>query len=189
MVANVLCRRYVSFDIVINLYIWWVNWMKKEEINIWWAGLKFIFCKNKYYELALQHDMKLDPPVSGINETDEEKKAKYNRKCAAYSEQLTKSIEKIRNGFWGSFKILIYITVIVMLFCFFSGSINYNLSVDFNKVLSFFGTFLASWGTLMALGEGIQTYGGQTFPEKTHPVLFKILFIPGVVLMLLGIAI
>ena len=70
---------------------------------------------------------------------------------------------------------------------FQSGTVHLFYPIDIAKCLTFIGTFLASWATLFELGGAIATWKGEALHEKIHPVLFTLLFVPGVCLILSGI--
>jgi hypothetical protein len=69
---------------------------------------------------------------------------------------------------------------------FQSGTVHLFYPIDTAKCLTFIGTFLASWATLFELGGAIATWKGEALHEKIHPVLFTLLFVPGVCLILCG---
>lgn len=54
------------------------------------------------------------------------------------------------------------------------------------KYLTLIGTAIPTIGTLSFLGWEIQTYGGDTPPEKLNKNLLKLTYIVGIVLVILG---
>ena len=58
--------------------------------------------------------------------------------------------------------------------------------IDIGKALSFVGGSLAAWATLFELGGYVETYGRNQLHELLHPVLFRVIFLPGLALAALG---
>lgn len=60
--------------------------------------------------------------------------------------------------------------------------------LDWTRGLSFIGTALVGWAALFELGgEGLASWGGETLSELVHPIIFQILFIPGLFCLLCSI--
>lgn len=66
------------------------------------------------------------------------------------------------------------------------GRISLDQPLDIGKALSFVGAFLAGWATLFELGGYVVTYSGNQLHELLHPVLFRIVFLPGLAIAALG---
>ncbi|MCU7838543.1 MAG: hypothetical protein KZQ94_04065 [Candidatus Thiodiazotropha sp. (ex Troendleina suluensis)] len=79
--------------------------------------------------------------------------------------------------------------IIALTVGYYLGSIKPSLSINYSLLSTFIGTFLASWATLMELGSGFATWSGKALHGLIHPAMFKLLFIPGVCLLFIGIAI
>ena len=88
-----------------------------------------------------------------------------------------------------SFSLVLLGAIIAVTVAYLSGNINSSYPLNVAKCLTFIGSFLASWATLMELGGALATWKGEALHEKIHPVLFQLLFVPGVCLVLTGISI
>jgi hypothetical protein len=66
------------------------------------------------------------------------------------------------------------------------GSISFTLPPSPSKIFSCIGGVLAAWSTLYELGGSMVTYSGRSLHEMLHKFIFKLLFIPGVVLSFIG---
>jgi hypothetical protein len=72
--------------------------------------------------------------------------------------------------------------VVALLF----GRVAPDRPIDWAKFLSLAGGVLAGWATLFELGGYVATFSGEQLHEVVHPVLFRALFLPGLLLAGLG---
>ena len=93
----------------------------------------------------------------------------------------------IRHAIWSSFVAVAITAVVAIAIAFSFGKVAFELPLSWPKLFSLLGGFLAAWATLMELGGFIKTYSGQTLPELIHPVFFRLLFIPGTLLVMVGL--
>jgi hypothetical protein len=94
------------------------------------------------------------------------------------------STDEILKAFWSAFWIMAFTAFIAAGIGMYLGKVEPSMSIDWNKVMTFGGSFLIGWATLMELGGNIPVWDGNAFPQLTHTVLFKIIFTPGVLLLL-----
>lgn len=94
--------------------------------------------------------------------------------------------KKVDRAISASFLYIFTVALIALLIATAQGKIHYSLNFNFSLLSIFIGTFLTSWATLMALGENMRTWSGEALHELIHPIIFKIIFIPGTLLILAG---
>lgn len=67
------------------------------------------------------------------------------------------------------------------------GKVDPSLPVAHGKVLSTVGGMLAAWATLFELGGYVDdSFSGETLDELVRPMLFRAIFLPGLVVATIG---
>ena len=89
-------------------------------------------------------------------------------------------------GLSAAFLVILIFSSIGLLLAFAFGKVAFFLPVAEGKLLSVVGAFLAGWATLFELGGFVETFDGQALHEVIRPILFRVLFLSGVVLATLG---
>jgi hypothetical protein len=161
--------------------------MEFKRANTYQAVFFFLFARKKYISLAVNHGMAVnleDPDLRRRYQEGLFPPEGWERESSANAIEAAKQVSK---GLWGSFLAILIVAVIASLAGYMKGTINLAFAFDHGKALSYVGTFFASWATLMELGGGLATFSGEALHELIHPTMFKLLFIPGVCLLLLGI--
>lgn len=139
--------------------------------------------------MAIVHNMAINLEASDLRakyEKDEYPKAGWETEAKKYAEEDANYIQSrlITSLSW----VLLGAIIATIVACLL-GNINLSYPLSAEKCLTFIGSFLASWATLMELGGVLATWKGEALHEKIHPVLFQLLFVPGVCLVLTGILI
>jgi hypothetical protein len=105
----------------------------------------------------------------------------------AYRSSYAEMTAEIRFALWGSFATIALVSLAAIAVGVLNGSISSTLSYDVPKVITFSGTALVAWATLMELGGSFTVWDGPGFPQIAHKILFKCIFVPGVALLLAGL--
>jgi hypothetical protein len=66
------------------------------------------------------------------------------------------------------------------------GAVNLTLPIDCLRACNVLGSALVGWATLFGLGTSKPVWDGNALPDLVGPVIFRILFVPGLVLALVG---
>jgi hypothetical protein len=66
------------------------------------------------------------------------------------------------------------------------GALAFGRPVDVAKVCNAVGTALASWATLFGLGTAKSVWGGTALIDQIAPLVFRVIFLPGASLLVLG---
>jgi hypothetical protein len=67
-----------------------------------------------------------------------------------------------------------------------SGAVHPTFPMSAPKTLTFVGTSLMAWATVLGLGTPPSTWGGPALHDRIIPKLFLVIFLPGAVLALFG---
>ncbi|MEJ1359326.1 MAG: hypothetical protein RPU64_04805 [Candidatus Sedimenticola sp. (ex Thyasira tokunagai)] len=162
---------------------------KYRRANMLLAVLLFFTNRKKYLELAVTHAVALNFDNHALIEKFEEGDQDFINKTEERIRHDSTEMSKVVDiSLWISFFYILLVSIIAFSVAYISGSINFSLPLEYSKVSIFIGTILVAWPTLMELGGKLQTWGGESLPELTHKVIFKILFIPGACLLLIGAA-
>lgn len=102
-------------------------------------------------------------------------------------ENAEKAANHVLHKLFISFCWIIAVSTIAIVVGFITGGLNMFFPFDITKGLTFIGTFLVSWATLFELGGALATWKGEALHEKVHPIIFQLLFLPGICLFLLVI--
>ena len=163
-----------------------VDSVEYKTANKFKAVLLFLFAREKYLVLAIRHGMAINLEANDLKKRYEEggypndgwegEAIESARKCASHVARM------LFNAFlW--ILLAIFVTIAVGMYL---GTINCMFPFNASKMLTFAGIALASWATLFELGGGIATCSGKALHELIHPVIFQFLFIPGVLMILIG---
>ena len=163
--------------------------MEYKQANLIIGTLYLLFSQKKYTEMAIRHNMAINLEAKDLCAKHE--KGEYPR--AEWDVEARENARKAANHLlfklFKSFCWVLAGTAVAITVGFQSGGVHLFYPIDIGKCLTFIGTFLASWATLFELGGAIATWKGEALHEKIHPILFTLLFVPGVCMILSGIVI
>lgn len=92
----------------------------------------------------------------------------------------------VRSGLARSFSVTVIFVFLGLCVALAVGSLDPDLPISWSKVFSVIGGGLAAWATLFELGGYVATYGGKAAHEIARPALFKLIFLPGLAIAVLG---
>jgi hypothetical protein len=157
-----------------------------ERAPLWPALIALFFNEEKYLDLAMSHGMAVDLEAADLA-------AKY--KAGTFPKPgweedarvlARQGREELLSAFRSSLVVLVAITFLAIASLSIAGNISPDLPVAWAKVFSAVGGFLTAWATLFALGSIWRSWDGVALHELVHPKLFKLLFLPGVFLAIVG---
>lgn len=155
-----------------------------KRANLLLATLCFLFVRKKYLSMAVSHGMAVKLEAADLRSAYEKgdwPKEDWEQEAMEVAEKAANHIQsKLVDSFiWVALGAAVAIGI-----GYGAGSLSITCPISHSKVVSFLGLFLASWATLMELGGALATFKGEALHELIHPVLFQILFIPGVAMAL-----
>lgn len=159
-----------------------------QRANIFKAVIYFLFSRKRYIDLAVDHGMALN-----LEAKDQLKRAEEGGESVLkgweenYRSGYINMTMTIRKALWEALAFIMLVAFIAVLVGINFGKISSSLSIDYMRIAVFLGTFLTGWATLMELGGSLHTWDGGSLPELTHQAIFKVLFVPGVCLIFVGI--
>lgn len=103
-----------------------------------------------------------------------------------YRADYAKMTIEIDRALWSALRIIVVVVVLSLGIAGFLGRVGVLLPLDHVKATTFFGSTLIAWATLMELGGDFPVWDGKAFPQLAHTVVFKSIFVPGVLLVLTG---
>ncbi len=161
--------------------------MEFKRANLFLSTLCLIFAKKKYIESAINHNMAINLEAKDLQAKYEKGEYPHQGWEIGARQDAEGDANHVRHKLFISFCSILVISTIAIAFGFITGVLHMSLSLDIAKCLTFIGTFLASWATLFELGGALATWKGEALHEKVHPIIFQLLFLPGVCLILLVI--
>lgn len=160
--------------------------MEFKRANKLKAVVLFFFSQKRYHALAVSHSMAVDLEAKDL-------RAAFEKGTFPSEEQRTKSDENIRwftshlhKKLRESFLWVLSACVVALASAYIAGTLSAILEPSISRILVFVGSAFVGWATVFELGGGIATMSGQALHEVIHPVIFKIIFIPGLLLLLTG---
>ncbi len=162
---------------------------KFKKTNAYKGVFLFLFLRRKYISLAINHGMAVNLQSPDLLKQYQEGKFPKEGWGIEAEKSAIQAANQISRGLWSSFSFILLITSIALCAGYVNGTVHPSFSFNYSLLASFIGTYLASWATLMELGGGFATYSGEALHELIHPAMFKLLFIPGVCFILLGIVV
>jgi hypothetical protein len=157
-----------------------------ERQNTALALLAFFFRRSRYVAMAVDHGM-------AINLEAPDLLAGFHRGTfpqqgweAEATSRARESAAEVQQALLGTLIMSVSATVLAFLVLFLAGKIAPDLPFALPKFLGAAGGFLAGWATLFELAGVPRTWSGEALHEKLHPLLFCALFLPGLLLALLG---
>ena len=163
--------------------------MEFKRANTYKAVFLFLFSRKRYISLAINHGMAINLEASDLRKRHEEGTFPSEGWEAEAEKSAKDAAIQVSRGFWGSFFLILLVAFISICVAYINDTVHPSYSVNYNLLATFLGSFLASWATLMELGGGFATFSGEALHELIHPAMFKLLFVPGVCLILLGVVV
>lgn len=162
--------------------------MNYQHASMFKALIYFFFAKKKYINLAVQDGMAARLEAEDLRKLAQERGveilSQWEENCHDDSKMMTNTIYY---ALWSSFAFVISAGILAAAVGWNLGKISITFQVDCIKVLALFGSGLLGWATLFELGSSLNTWDGESLPERTHKIVFKLIFIPGLCFLFLSI--
>ena len=95
----------------------------------------------------------------------------------------------INAALWSAFWTIVVVIAISTGVAAYLDRVGPSLPLDTVRSMTFVGSALVAWATLMELGGDFPVWDGKAFPQLAHTVIFKAIFVPGVLLVLTSVLI
>jgi hypothetical protein len=154
------------------------------------GAIMFLWSKRTFIEMAVQHGMacnlESEDQLKRANERGQELLKHWEEQ---YRSGYTKMTIAIDTALWWALSIILVVVVLSLGIAWLLGRVSLSLPLDHIKATTFVGSTLIAWATLMELGGDFPVWDGKAFPQLAHAVVFKSIFVPGVLLVLTGMLI
>lgn len=154
------------------------------------GAMVLFLSKSKFIDMSVQHGM-----ACNLEAEDQMKLARENGKEVLdrwekrYRRDYTEMTNEIKSALFSSLLSILAVSILAFGIACYFGYINFSMPIDYSKTITFIGSMIIAWATLMELGGDFNTYDGKAFPQQAHSIIFKSLFVPGVFLVLIGLLI
>jgi hypothetical protein len=148
----------------------------------------FFLSKKRFIEMAV-----LDGMAHNLEQDDQRKRAEeggsplLERWEEHYRSDYAKMTDAINAALWSAFWTIVIVIAISTGIAIYLGRVSLLLPFDIVRYLTFVGSALIAWATLMELGGDFPVWDGKAFPQLAHTVIFKAIFVPGVLLVLTSV--
>ena len=142
--------------------------------------------RRRYIDAVVAHEMALNlesPELRKLFEEGKYPKPEWEQEARIEAERRA---HRLKTGLFSSVRTTSMIFAAGVGMSLLQGKTHPDLPVDLGKVVSAFGGFLAAWATLFELGGYAETYRGKSLHELLHPLIFRVLFLSGVLLAVVG---
>jgi hypothetical protein len=154
----------------------------------YFGAIMFLCSKRRFIEMAVQHGMacnlESEDQLKRANERGQDLLKQLEER---YRTDYTKMTIEIDAALWWALRIILAVVVLSLVIAGLLGRVSLSLPLDYVKVTTFVGSTLVAWATLMELGGDFPVWDGKAFPQMAHTVVFKSIFVPGVLLVLTGV--
>jgi hypothetical protein len=156
------------------------------KANVYKAVFLFLFARERYIDMAARHVVAANLAAPDQKRRIDDGEIDLNVWMKMFADQSTVAANDLDKGLWVSFLSIAIVALLSIGLAFAYGSVDPSLDFNWTRVITFIGTFLASWATLMELGGSFRSWDGDALHELIHPLMFKILFVPGACLIFIG---
>lgn len=150
----------------------------------------FFLSRKKFVEMAV-----LDGMALNLEQEDQRKRAEEGGSTLLkqweehYRSDYAKMTTEINAALWSAFWTIVVVVAISAGIAAYLDRASLSLPLDIVRSITFIGSGLVAWATLMELGGDFPVWDGKAFPQLVHTVIFKAIFVSGVLLVLTGILI
>ena len=150
----------------------------------------FFVSKSKFLDMAVAHGM-----ACNLEADDQRKRADdggsdvLKRWEETYRSDYTKMTTEINAALWSAFWTIVVVVVIAIGVAANLDRIGLLLPLDPVRAVTFIGSALVAWATLMELAGDFPVWDGKAFPQLAHTVIFKVIFLSGILLVLSSVLI
>jgi len=150
----------------------------------------FFLSKKRFIEMGVLHGMAVNLERQDQQRAVEDRGVQLlNQWEEQYRSDYTTMTNAINAALWSAFWTIVIVVAIAIGIATFLDRISPSLPLDTVRSMTFAGSALVAWATLMELGGDFPVWDGKAFPQLAHTVIFKTIFVPGVLLILTSVLI
>ena len=148
----------------------------------------FFLSKKKFIEMAVLHGMAINLEADDQRKHVEDRGTQLLKQWEEqYRADYAKMTNEINAALWSALWAILFVIAVSTGIAGYFQRINPSLPIDAIRFVTYLGSALVAWATLMELGGDFPVWDGKAFPQLAHTVIFKAIFLPGVLLVLMGI--
>ena len=156
--------------------------------NPYLGACLFFLSKKKFIEMAVLHGMAINLEAEDQRQRVEDRGTELLKQWEEhYRSDYVKMTDEINVALWSAFWAILVVIAISTGVAGYFQRVSPSLPIDTVRFLTYVGSALVAWATLMELGGDFPVWDGKAFPQLAHTVIFKTIFLPGVLLVLTGI--
>lgn len=158
--------------------------------NPYLGACVFLLSKKKFIEMAVLDGMALNLEQEDQRKRVEESGPQLLKQWEEhYRSDYTKMTNAINAALWSAFWTIAVVIALSAGVAAYLERLSPSLPLDIVRSTTFVGSALVAWATLMELGGDFPVWDGKAFPQLAHTVVFKAIFVPGVLLVLTSVLI
>ena len=158
--------------------------------NPYLGACVFFLSKKKFVEMAVLDGMALNLEHEDQRKRVEESGSQLLKQWEEhYRSDYATMTNAINAALWSAFWAIVVVIAIATGVAAYLDRVGPSLPLNTVKSMTFAGSALVAWATLMELGGDFPVWDGKAFPQLAHTVIFKAIFLPGVLLILTSVLI
>jgi hypothetical protein len=150
----------------------------------------FFVSKSKFIDMAVAHGM-----ACNLEADDQRTRAAEGGSAVlkqwekTYRSDYTEMTIVINAALWSAFWIIVIVVALAIGVAANLDRLGLSLPLDPVRAVTFIGSALVAWATLMELAGDFPVWDDKAFPQLAHTVIFKIIFLSGILLVLTSVLI
>jgi len=156
------------------------------QVSPWRALLPLLFRRPRYVDLAVSHAVALCLRSSQYRDLHARGEFPSPSWESATRQNLEPAAQKLVRSLAASLFMTAAFVVGALVVAWLLGRVAPDRPLDVGKTLSLVGGSLAGWATLFELGGYVETFSREQLHELLHPVLFRVIFLPGLAIAAIG---
>ena len=148
----------------------------------------FFVSKKKFVDMPVLHGM-----ACNLEADDQRKRAGKDglpllkQWEETYRSDYADMTREINVALWSAFWTMVVVIALSTSVAAHLDRVSLSLPLDPARAVTFIGSALVAWATLMELGGDFPVWDGKAFPQLAHAVIFKAKFLSGVSLVLTSV--
>jgi len=106
-----------------------------------------------------------------------------------YRSKYSEMTVEINAALWSAFWTIVVVVAFAIGVAAKLDRFGLSLPLDSVRAVTFIGSALVAWATLMELAGDFPVWDGKAFPQLAHTVIFKAIFLSGILLVLTSVLI
>lgn len=150
----------------------------------------YFLSKKKFTEMAVLDGMAMNLEAEDQRKRAEERDSQLLKQWEEqYRSDYATMTNAINAALWSALWTIVVIIAISTGIAAYIDRVDPSLPMDIVRSMTFAGSALVAWATLMELGGDFPVWDEKAFPQLAHAIIFKAIFVPGVLLVLTSVLI